>query len=114
VRVVIDSVGGAGLPPLLDTLGNQGAVSIVGMLAGPVPQFNTAKLFFKRLRIGGVSVGAYGASEAQAAWQQVAAALLRTKRKPVIDSVWEFEELPAAFARLARGPFGKVVIRVRR
>lgn len=110
VRVVVDSVGGAGLPPLLDTLGNQGAVSVVGMLAGPVPEFNTAKLFFKRLRIGGVSVGAYTPAEAQAIWQQIVSALARTKRRPVIDSVWKFEELLPAFERLARGPFGKVVI----
>jgi hypothetical protein len=29
-----------------------------------------------------------------------------------VESVFEFEELKAAFARLAQGPIGKVLVRV--
>jgi NADPH:quinone reductase-like Zn-dependent oxidoreductase len=32
--------------------------------------------------------------------------------KPVIDQVYEFADVHAAFAHLEKGPFGKVVVRV--
>jgi NADPH2:quinone reductase len=85
-------------------------VSVVGMLAGPVPQFNTAKLFFRRLRIGGVAISTYTNAESRTAWDQVVAALERTNHRPLVDHVYPFEQLPDAFARLAEGPMGKVLI----
>jgi hypothetical protein len=45
----------------------------VGRLAGPIPDFNTASLFFRRIRIGGIAVGAYSNRESRAAWAQVIA-----------------------------------------
>jgi len=112
VRLVIDSVGGKLLPEAMETLGFKGVVSLVGRLAGPVPDFNTASLFFRRLRMGGVAVGTYSATEAREAWAQVLLALSKTKSRPVVDSVFQFEQLPRAFERLASGPMGKVVLRV--
>jgi hypothetical protein len=44
---------------VIETLGDQGKVSLVGRLAGPVPEFNTAALFFRRIRLGGVAVSTY-------------------------------------------------------
>jgi NADPH2:quinone reductase len=108
VSLAIDSVGGEQFNTLLAVLADRGAISCVGRLAGPVPEFNTAKIFFKRLRIGGVSVGAYTPGEAQECWTRVVA-LLGSKR-PVIDRVFPFSEVPEAFARLKQGPLGKVVI----
>jgi NADPH:quinone reductase-like Zn-dependent oxidoreductase len=32
--------------------------------------------------------------------------------KPVIEAEYELAELPAALDRLAKGPFGKIVVRV--
>src|SRR5688500_7480820 len=57
VYLAVDNIGGPLFSEVLDTLGYNGRVSVVGRLAGPVPQFNTASLFFRRLRIGGVAVG---------------------------------------------------------
>jgi NADPH2:quinone reductase len=111
VDLAIDNIGGELFNQVVDSLGNHGRVSCVGRLAGPVPSFNTASLFFKRLRIGGVFVGAYGPSEAPAAWQDVLRLLAKTGAMPLVDSVWEFSRLPEAFARLAAGPMGKVVLK---
>ena len=69
--LAIDNIGGKLLPEVIDTLGEHGRVSVVGRLAGPVPSFNTATLFFRRLRLGGVAVGAWSNAESRAAWQQV-------------------------------------------
>jgi NADPH:quinone reductase len=77
-----------------------------------VPSFNTAALFFRRIRLGGVAVGSYTAAQAQNAWQQVVALLGRTCARPIVDSILPFDRLPEAFARLEAGPMGKVLLAV--
>jgi NADPH2:quinone reductase len=113
VDLAIDSIGGKLLPEVIDTLGEHGRVSVVGRLAGPVPSFNTATLFFRRLRLGGVAVGAWSHAESRAAWQQVVDLLARAGARPQVDKVFPFDQLPQAFERLAQGPMGKVLLAVR-
>ena len=110
VDLAIDNIGGKLLPEVIETLGELGKVSIVGRLAGPVPNFNTASLFFRRIRLGGVAVGAYTNAECRAAWQNVLELLNRAGARPLVDRVFPFEQLREAFARLAEGPMGKVLI----
>jgi NADPH2:quinone reductase len=112
VDLAVDNIGGPLLPEVIETLGDEGRVSLVGRLAGPVPSFNTATLFFRRIRMGGVAVGAYGSSEGRAAWLEVLALLARTGARPLVDSVLPFARLPEAFERLAAGPMGKVLLAV--
>jgi NADPH:quinone reductase len=112
VDVVVDSVGGALFNQLLAMLGYGGRISVVGRSAGEVPSFNTAALFFKRNRIGGVAVSDFTAEQAQAAWKEITARLNSMGEKPVVDGVFPFEEVKQAFARLAEGPMGKVLVRV--
>jgi NADPH2:quinone reductase len=112
VDLIIDNIGGELFSQAIDALGMWGKVSVVGRLAGPVPQFNTASLFFRRARIGGVHVGSYTNAESRAAWDAVIGLLQRTGAKPLIDSVFPFEQVPQAFAQLAKGAMGKVVVEV--
>ncbi|MCX5794837.1 MAG: zinc-binding alcohol dehydrogenase family protein [Elusimicrobia bacterium] len=112
VDLAVDTIGGESFNQVLETLGAGGKVSCVGRLAGPVPSFNTASLFFRKLRIGGVNVAAYQGREAHAAWDSVLKLLKKTGAAPLVDSEWEFERLPEAFARLAAGPMGKVVLKI--
>src|SRR5207344_1944680 len=112
VDLAIDSVGGSLFPQLIAVLGDRGRVSVVGRLAGEVPQFNTATLFFRRVRIGGVAVGAYTNQESRQAWKACLELMNRTGARPLIDHVFPFDQLLAAFERLAEGPMGKVLIRV--
>jgi NADPH2:quinone reductase len=113
VDLAIDNIGGKLLPEVIDTLGEHGRVSLVGRLAGPVPSFNTATLFFRRLRLGGVAVGGWTNAESRAAWQQVVELLARAGARPQVDKVFPFDQLPQAFERLERGPMGKVLLAVR-
>lgn len=113
VDLAIDNIGGKLLPEVIDTLGDGGRVSLVGRLAGPVPSFNTAALFFRRLRMGGVAVGAYSNAESRAAWQDVRRLLAEKAARPLVDSSFPFDQLPKAFDRLAQGPMGKVLLEVR-
>jgi len=112
VDLVVDSVAGSGFQQVVATLGYGGKISLVGRSGGPVPEFNTATLFFRRNRIGGVSVGSYSPPEAQAAWREIVARLRSLDRRPVIDRVFPFEEVKLAFARLGESPMGKVVVRI--
>jgi NADPH2:quinone reductase len=113
VDLAIDNIGGSLFPQVIETMGNFGKVSVVGRLAGPVPNFNTATLFFRRIRVGGVAVGTFTPAEARAAWDEVTKALEKTKARPVVDRVFQFGELRAAFERLASGPMGKVLVEIR-
>jgi NADPH2:quinone reductase len=112
VDLVVDNIGGALLPKLIDTLGMNGRVSLIGMLAGPVPQFNTASLFFRRLQMRGVAVGSYTLEENRQAWRQVVAMLSSIQQRPLIDTVFPMQQVPSAFARLAQGPMGKVLVAI--
>ena len=110
VDLAIDNIGGPLFNELLDTLGEHGRISCVGRLAGPVPQLNTASLFFRRIQIRGVAVGAYTALESQQHWNEIVKRLERTGARPIVDSVFEFPKLLEAFERLRSGPMGKVLL----
>lgn len=112
VDLAIDNVAGPFFNTVVDVLGYAGRISVVGMLGGNVPNFSTAKLFFRRIRIGGVQVGDQTPREAQRNWNEMVALLARTNQKPVIDSVFAFADLRRAFDRLAEGPLGKVLLAV--
>jgi NADPH:quinone reductase len=113
VDLAIDNIGGKLLPEVIELLGDLGKVSVVGRLAGPVPEFNTAALLFRRIRLGGVAVGTFGPAEGRATWQQVLRLLSLTGARPQVDRVFPFNELPQAFQRLAQGPMGKVLLQVK-
>ncbi len=112
VDLVVENIGGSQFSELLDVMAMWGKISVVGRLAGPVPQFNTASLFFRRLRIGGVAAGSFTPEDARAAWQEVLKVLAVHDNRPLIDMVFAFHELPKAFERLAAGPMGKVLLKV--
>jgi NADPH:quinone reductase len=112
IDLAVDNVAGALFNQVVAMMGYGGRISVVGRSAGPVPEFNTGTLFFRRLRVGGVAVGDYTPAQAQAIWKEILAKLSGIGKKPVIDNVFAFENVKQAFARLAEGPMGKVVIRV--
>ncbi len=112
VDIVVDNVGGPLFNEVIGMLGYGGRISVVGRSGGPVPEFNTASLFFRRNRIGGVAVADYTLESAQETWQEIVSRLDSLGKRPVIDHVFDFEEVPAAFGRLAQGPMGKVLVKV--
>lgn len=112
INLAIDNIGGALFNTVISVMARYGRISVVGRLGGSVPDFNPATLFFKRIWIGGVFVGDYDREGAQRAWKTIVDLLDRSKVKPVVDSVFEFEKLVEAFGRLREGPVGKVLVRV--
>jgi NADPH2:quinone reductase len=112
VDIVVDNIGGALFNQIIAMLGYGGRISVVGRSGGEVPNFNTATLFFRRNRIGGVTVSDFSAEQAQAAWKEITGRLDAAGQKPVVDHVFAFEDVKQAFARLAEGPMGKVLVKV--
>jgi NADPH2:quinone reductase len=112
VDIAVDSIGGALFSQVVAMLGYGGKISVVGRSAGPVPEFNTGTLFFKRNRIGGVAVHDYTPEAAQRVWKEIVRRLTEAGKRPVVDRVFPFEDVAGAFARLAEGPMGKVLVRV--
>jgi NADPH2:quinone reductase len=112
VDLAVDSVGGVLFAQVVALLGYGGKISVVGRSAGPVPEFNTGTLFFRRNRIGGVAVGDYTAESARAAWTAIVRRMAEAGARPIVDNVFPFDQVGAAFARLAQGPMGKVVVLV--
>ncbi len=112
VHLAIDNVGGALLNRVIAMLGYGGRVSIVGRSGGVVPEFNTAKLLFRRNRMGGVTVDDYTAQEAHATWKEIITRLDALGQRPQVDRVVPFEEAKRGFGRLAQGPMGKVLVRI--
>jgi NADPH2:quinone reductase len=110
VDLAIDNVGGRLLPEVIETMADRGRISIVGRLAGNVPEFNTATLLFRRLRMGGVQVGAYTAEESRDVWGKIVQILAAGGRRPLVDTIFAMDRLQDAFARLATGPLGKVLL----
>jgi len=112
VDLVVDMVAGPLFNEVITMLGYGGRVSVVGRSGGAVPDFNTARLFFGRNRIGGVAVSDYSTEVVQKIWVEIVDRMAAAGVQPVVDRVFSFEDVKSAFARLATGPLGKVVVEV--
>lgn len=101
-------VGGAGtFDQSVRALRYGGTMSLLGILAGSQGPIDTYAVFHKGLRVHGVYVGSV------AMFEDLLRALDTAKLEPVIDRVFGFAEVPAAYEHLQSGAhFGKVVIRV--
>ena len=75
--------------------------------SGPATELNPGLIIARRANVQGISVGSTAMFEAMN--QAIAA----NRVKPVIDRVFGFDEVRAAYQHMASGVhFGKIVIRV--
>lgn len=108
--VVIENVCGKLLNALLEACNPYGRVCIIGALGGTAATIEPTRLIFKRLQIQGIQVAMFSDSGVQKAWSDIVHILEPIQGKIPIDSIFPFEQVPQAFDRLRRGPFGKVLI----
>jgi NADPH:quinone reductase-like Zn-dependent oxidoreductase len=59
-----------------------------------------------------VGVYSYKPAESASIWPKIVELMSRKGYKPLVDSTFDFEQLPAAFERLREGPMGKVLIKI--
>ncbi len=105
VDLVVEHVGGEVLLKCFECLARGGTIVTCGATAGREVSFNLWPFFVKQHRL----IGSYGRNRAdiQATLEWAAAG----KLKPVIDSIFPLDQVPAAFAKLrSRHVLGKVLI----
>jgi NADPH:quinone reductase-like Zn-dependent oxidoreductase len=101
-------VGGAGtLGRSINAAAAGGRIQLIGVLTGRGEPPSPYGLLAKQASIQGVYVGSRGHFE------RMNAAIAAHRLEPVIDRVFPFDEVPAAYRHLEQGAhFGKVVIRL--
>jgi NADPH:quinone reductase-like Zn-dependent oxidoreductase len=100
-------VGGAGtLEQSLDAVRIGGTIAVIGNVAGSKTELSVLPILMRQIRCQGVFVGH------RRGFEQLCRVFRAHEVHPVIDSVFAWDEAPAAFARLASGEHvGKVCIR---
>lgn len=106
VDVTIDVAGGDGINQSVQATKAAGVVAQVGFLTGQVAQLALMPLIFRQTTLRGIAVAP------RSAFDRMNPFLDQHGIKPVIDQVYAFDQAVQAFEHLARGPFGKVVIRI--
>lgn len=104
--ITIDVAGGNGINQSVAATKVQGVIAQVGFLAGQTTALDLMPLIFRQTTIRGIAVAP------RSAFERMNVFLDTHKLKPVIDRVYRFDEAVKAFEHLARGAFGKVVIRI--
>ena len=102
---VLELVGGANLGRSLEAVAQGGRVSVIGVLEGGAMSGSAFDAIRRRVVIQGISVGPARALE------RMVRAIDLNRLDPVIAAAYGIDQVPDAFAHLARGAFGKVVVR---
>jgi NADPH:quinone reductase-like Zn-dependent oxidoreductase len=107
VDLVVE-VGGAGtLPRSIRAVGHGGTIAQIGVLTGAPDVVDVRPILAKHVRIHGIFVGS------RVDFLKMNAAISLAKLRPVIDRVFPFNEVKAAFKHMGSGAhFGKIVIAV--
>jgi NADPH2:quinone reductase len=108
--VVIENVCGDFFETSLALANPYGRICVIGALGGTDVALDPTRLIFKRLQLIGIHVARYSDAGVQKAWADIVRLLAPLGRRMPIDRVFPFDEVPAAFEHLRRGPMGKVVI----
>lgn len=103
---VLELIGGANLAQSVVSLASDGRISQIGFMGGTDMVLPAIPFASRRAIIQGINVGH------RRAFEDMNRAIDEHGIKPVIDTVYDFDDALAAFEHLERGPFGKIVIRV--
>ena len=103
---LLEVVGGEGLNDSVEATKVAGQISIIGFLAGQTANLNLMQVIFKQIRVQGICVGHLSAFE------EMNKAFDQYQIKPVIEKVYPFEQAIEAYKHLAKGAFGKIVIKI--
>jgi putative PIG3 family NAD(P)H quinone oxidoreductase len=117
VEVILDLVGAAYLKANLDSLAVKGRLILVGSTSGSKAEIDYSIAMSKRLRIMGTSLRTRSLEEKATATrlfgQHVVPLLAGGAVRPVIDRVFQMEEVRAAHQRIeSNESFGKVVLMI--
>ena len=102
---VLEMAGGD-ITRSLNSIAMGGRISIIGLLADDEIRAPIGLILFKRALLAGIGVGH------RRAMKEMIRGIDQLGIAPVIDAIYPFDQVPAAFAHLNRGAFGKIVVSV--
>jgi NADPH:quinone reductase-like Zn-dependent oxidoreductase len=103
---IVEMAGGENIGRSLQAIALGGRISMVGLLGDTQLAGPTGLMLYKRATLAGIGVGPRRALE------DLVRAVDILRFKPVIDGVYTFDQVPAAFEHLERGAFGKIVVKL--
>ena len=106
VDLLLDVAGGNGLNQSIAATKAAGKIAQIGFLTGQTTALSLMPLIFRQTTIRGIAVAP------RSSFDRMNAFLNENEITPVIDKVYPFEEARHAYEHLARGAFGKVVIKI--
>lgn len=106
--IVIDSAGGPQFSQLFELMIPGGRIAIFGRTAGNIPDVPTRLLYWKQISIHGSTMGT------RDEFLSMLDLLESRNLKPVIDQVFQLEQINDAFQRMkAANQFGKIVVKIK-
>jgi len=106
VDLLLDVAGGEGLNQSILATKAAGKIAQIGFLTGQTTSLSLMPLIFRQTTIRGIAVAP------RSSFDRMNAFLNEHQIRPVIDQTYSFNDVHKAFEHLARGAFGKVVIKV--
>lgn len=107
VDQILEVVGGESVQRSIIAAAWGGHIAIIGFLEGKESTISLPPVIGKTVNIRGFSVGSRKDTE------DLLSFLGQHHIEPVIDAVYDFDALPDALDHLDRGPFGKIVVKLR-
>jgi NADPH:quinone reductase-like Zn-dependent oxidoreductase len=102
----LDVAGGNGITQLIAATKVGGRIAQTGFLIGQTSSLYLMPLIFRRTTIRGIAVAP------RSSFDRMNTFLNEHKIRPVIEHIYSFDQARQAYEHLARGAFGKVVIKV--
>lgn len=106
VDLLLDGAGGDGINQSVAATKAGGRIAQIGFLTGQTSALNLMPLIFRQTTIRGIAVAP------RSSFDRMNEFLNEHKIRPVIDHVYPFDQARQAYEHLARGAFGKVVIKI--
>lgn len=106
VNHVLEVVGGDSINRSIQSITYQGNIYIIGLMESLTSEVSIFSILQKQARLQGIFVGHRRSLE------DMVKAFEVNQIKPIIDTVYPFEQAREAFKHFERGSFGKIVIKV--
>lgn len=118
VDIVLDILGGSNFEKNISVLNKKGKLVSIAVMIGANVSINLASVLMKNLTIVGSTLRSQTTSQKSSlisnSIKKLYMKMVEHDIKPIIDSVYSFEDAPKAIERLeSREHFGKVVIEIR-
>jgi NADPH2:quinone reductase len=113
-QLIFDAVAGETVPSLIDAAMVGGWIIIYGTLAGTIGPLPLPQTMLKGLTIRGYAMNVFMAdkSNRRRALEFVSIALANGELKPVVDRIFEFEEIVEAYRYMeSNAQIGKILVR---